>query len=206
MSSSTRSLAFCGVAAPVFYVAGTALAAALRADYSVMSHTVSRLGEQDGAYALLFVYLGQVPNGLLTAAFAIALYRALGTGAAVRVGAVLVAIGGVATVFSFAVFPRHTAPAPPGAAHLWSGLVQIVAGTAALFVLASPLRRLGPGYCTYSLGCGVAFAVLLAAFPLGLFRTYPGFGQRLGAAIGFSWVVVIALRILRDQRSSLGAT
>ncbi len=181
MSSSTRSLAFCGIAAPVFYVAGTALAAALRADYSVMSHTVSRLGEQGGDYALLFVYLGQVPKGLLTTAFAIALYRALGTGAAVRVGSVLVAVGGIATVFASAVFPRNTTPAPPGAARLWIGVLGGVAVIAALFVLASPLRRLGPAYRTYSLASGAALAIWLAAFPLGLFGTYHGFGQRLAS-------------------------
>lgn len=203
MPGSTRAFTLCGVAAPVFYVLGTALAASLRTDYSVISHTVSHLGEQGGPYALLFVYLGQVPYGLLTIAFAIALYRALGTGAAARVGAVLVAVGGIATVFASAVFPRNPTPAAPGAAHVSIGLVGIVASTAALFVLASPLRRLGPGYRTYSLACGVALAIWLAS--LGLFRTYPGFGQRLGAVIGFAWMVVIAVGILRDHEPSLEA-
>jgi hypothetical membrane protein len=199
VAGSTRAFALCGIAAPVFYVLGTALAAMLRPDYSLIHHTVSRLGEQGGDSALLFIYLGQVPYGLLTAAFAIALYRVLGTGTAVHVGSVLLAIGGAATVVAFAVFPRNAAPAPPGAAHLWSGLVQIVAGTAAMVVLASPLRGLGRGYFSYSLACGVALAIWLAGALLGPFRTYPGFWARLAAAIALAWIVVIALRILRDR-------
>ena len=197
---STRVFALCGVAAPIFYVTGTALAAALRTDYSVMSHTVSRLGEQGGPYALLFIYLGGVPYGLLTALFAIALYRALGPGAAVRVGAVLVAVSGIATVLALAVFPRDTAPAPPGAAHLSAGIVAGVASIAGFFVLASPLRRLGPGYRTYSLACGVV--VLAIGFAAPLLGLFPGFGQRLAAAVGFAWMVAIALRILREGRAA----
>jgi hypothetical protein len=84
-----------------------------------------------------------------------------------------------------------------------SGLVGIVAGTAACFVLASPLRRLGSGYRTYSLACGIAIVICLAAFLLGLFSAFPGFGQRLGATIGFAWMVVIAVGILRDREPSL---
>ena len=199
MPGSTRIFALCGIAAVVFYVLGHALAAGLRPDYSMIHHTISALGERGGPYALVFIYMATVPYGLLTALFAVALYRALGTGTAARVGSALVAVGGIATIAAYAVFPRHTSPAPPGAAHLWSGIVMGVAFVVAFFVLASPLRQLGRGYRTYSLGTGAGvLAIWLVAGPLGLFATTPGLGQRLSVAIGLAWTMVIALRILRD--------
>lgn len=111
MRSLTRWLALCGVASAGFYVAGTAVALLLRPDYSLLTDTVSRLGETGARGAGWFVYLGTAPSGLLTVAFAIALYHALGTGWVGRAGAALVALNGLLMLATFAVFPRNTWPA-----------------------------------------------------------------------------------------------
>jgi len=71
-----------------------------------------------------------------------------------------------------------------------TGLVQLVGGTLTAVVAMVFLVNIDP------------VMTALALVPLGLFRTHPGFGQRLGAAIGFAWMVVIAVGILRDREPS----
>lgn len=195
-----RWLALSGIAAPVFYVAGTALAAALRPDYSLISHTVSRLGEEGAPYAMLFVYLGQIPSGLMTVAFAVVLHHALGGGARARVGSTLVGLGGVGVLLSSAVFPRNPWPSPPGAAHLGIGLAAALAFAIAPLVLAAPLRLLGEGYRWFSAATGTALVLGIALSPLPFYASYPGLGQRLLATIAYLWMAVLALQILQGSR------
>jgi hypothetical membrane protein len=195
---STRVFALCGVAAPVFYVVGTLLAASLRPDYSLAVHTVSRLGETGAPYALLFNYVGLVPVGILTAVFALAILRALPGGRAVRIGAVLLALEGVALVASSALFPRLSGPSP-GALHLGASVIALACGMLAGLTLARPLGYLGSGYGLLSVAVAIAVPVLFVVVAPN--APTPGLYHRLGTAFAFIWMLAVAIPIIRGAEA-----
>lgn len=190
----TRLLACCGIAAPVIYVAATLLVASLRPEYSLAVHTISRLGQIGAPYARLYNFLGELPSIILTVAFAFSILRALPKGRAVQIGVALIALAGVANVMSAGVFPRLAGPAP-GAMHLGAGLVTIVCFTLAYLVLARPLRHLGSGYGLLSVAAGIAIPVLFIGVAPNVDN--PGLYARLGQALGFIWMVAVAIAIIR---------
>jgi hypothetical membrane protein len=192
-------LGLCGVAAPVFYVVGTLLAASLRPDYSLAVHTPARLGEAGAPYALLFNYVGVVPVGILTVAFALAILRALPKGRAAQIGVLLLALGGVALVVSSAVFPRLSGPSP-GALHLGVGAIWLACGMLARLTLARPLSYLGSGYGLLSVAVAISVPVLFIVVAPN--APTPGLYHRLGSAIEFIWMLAVAIPIIRRPEPS----
>lgn len=212
----TRGLLACGVVAGPLFVATFLVEGALRADYSPMRHPVSslELGPGGEVQRINFVIVG-----LLYVAFAAGLLRARRGGAgASRWGSLLIGAHGIgllgAGVFvtdPVSGYPRGTPDQP--AAYTTSGAWHD--GLSVLTFLGIPLaaacfgvwfaRHAERGWSVYSAVTAVTF---LVAFVLAsaAFSQSPGLVdrgglyQRTAIVLGFTWLTLLALRMLRTSR------
>jgi hypothetical membrane protein len=91
-----RAAAICGLLAPVTFVAGLLLGDLAQADtFSPANDDISDLGAQTADQAWLYNQIAANLNGLLIVAFALGLWRALGSGWLARLGVLGLAVIGV---------------------------------------------------------------------------------------------------------------
>ncbi|MEP7228049.1 MAG: DUF998 domain-containing protein [Gemmatimonadales bacterium] len=200
-----RTLALCGVAAPLVYTIGALAAGAGSPGYSHMKQFVSELGST-GAPTALLMNATFLIFGLLMAVFALGLHRDIQAGPGDWLG--------IALIIGYGLFYAALAFAPcdpgcrgdPGSFHhrahfLLSDSIVFVA-IASPLVLYGRLKR-------DSRWTDVASLVLLAAFAAWALFAIPVLGltgpvkQRVWLLLIFVWIETLALRLLRLSKRDL---
>ncbi len=191
-----RLLLTCGaVGAILFYIVFT-VAGAFRPGYSAMRDFVSdlSLGDQGWEQIANFIVFG-----VLMLAFTLGVRSALRTGRAAVAGPLLLGVFGAGVLLA-GVFVTDPGPNPTtihGSLHILVSIASFAALGAAGFVFA---RRFGGwrGFGLYSIASGLAVIVLfvltqVVGQPLGI----AGLVQRTTIAVGWVWIVLVAIRLLR---------
>ena len=216
----TRSLLACGLA-PALFVAVILVEGAIRPGYDPLHHFGSELSLGSSGWMQVTNFIG---TGLLVLGFAAGMRRALGSGRGSVAAPILTAVFGV-TLIVAGIFPTDPKPGyPPGTTgttaattvpgmiHDLNALPCFTALTAAVLVLAvrfagEPGRR-GWMWCSLAIALAVAVTFVLsgvlfsqAAAAGTLNASYHGLVQRFTITLGFGWLSVIALLLLRDQPS-----
>lgn len=200
---TTGRLVSCGlVAGPLFVVAFLVQGAFKGSGYDALRHPVSSLalGEHGWVQTANFLVVG-----LLTIAFAVGLWRS-----GIHVGGVLVGLWGVGLIGAglfvtdpVSGFPVGTPAAVDyttiGALHDGLSLPGFLALAAAQVVVS---RGHGWKWLTYSLLSATAFTTCFLLAGSGFDQTaslvdVAGLFQRLTVTIGWTWTVLLALRVLR---------
>ena len=208
---SSKLLLACGVIGPIFFVSVFLIEGATRADYSALRQPISSLliGELGWMQMVNFLL-----TGLLLLVFALGLRRAVRgtTWGSVLVG--LVGIGlmgaGLFVADPFNGYPPGTPLVPTvrsmhGIIHDLFGVPVFLGLPLACLVFSRRFAREGErGWAIYSV---LTCAGMLASFVLtsmGL-NQVPGLAdiagllQRLTLGIGFTWIVLLALHLLRAR-------
>src|ERR1043165_6282010 len=86
----------CGIFAPVLWASSIALCGSLRPGYSHLTQYISELGERGSSTELLMRYAGFLPTGAMHVLFAGALYSAFKGSRSAALGALLLALNGLA--------------------------------------------------------------------------------------------------------------
>jgi hypothetical membrane protein len=215
---ATKLLLAAGVVATPLFVVVFLVDGATRPGYDPTYHPVSALSLGDRGWLQITNF---VVAGLLALGFAGGLRRALRPGPAARWVPNLVAAYGLALVLSgvFVMDPMRGYPpgTPPGepAGFSWHhqlhdlvGVVVFVAVPLACLGLARrfaarPAQRGWAGYC---LATGVAGLVLFGWFGVAWEADHElaGLIQRLTIVVGWSWLPVVALRLLMRTPHATG--
>jgi hypothetical protein len=216
----TRLLLATGVVAPTLFVAVLLLAGATRAGYDPVRHLGSLLSLGDQGWIQIANFIG---TGILFVAFAIGLRRALASGPGSRWAPILLGgvgigliIAGVFTTDPAYGFPPGTPPGPQvtttwhGVVHfvgaiLVFGFIGLIGGLPwACFVIARRAQRMGDRRMfAYSVASGLGMAIFfVAAFAVPGSQPgasdFAGLFQRISIVIGWTWIVVLSLIVLRE--------
>lgn len=220
----TRLLLAAGVVGAPLFVVVFLVDGATRPGYDPTYHPVSALSLGDRGWLQITNF---VVTGLLMLAFSVGLSRALRPGPAARWLPGLTGAYGLALVLSggFVMDPMRGYPpgTPPGdpAGFSWhhqlhdaAGAVVFVAAPLACLALArrfaaprsaaEPVRRGWAGYC---LAAGLAGLALFGWFGVAWEADHDlaGLLQRVTIVVGWSWIPLVALRLLADRRATLPA-
>ncbi len=212
----TRVLLACGVIGPLLFILVFLIEGATRPGYSAWHNFVSSLslGKQGWEQTANFLICGVLMLG-----FAFGLRRVLHPGVGSTWGPILLGIFGLSLIGAglFATDPvlgyPPGAPSTPtlhGALHVLVSTVAFVALPAACFVLAQrfagdPAWR---GWAVYSIATGILVVVFLVAEDLvvSLNPNAPaGLFQRISIIIGWSWIALLALRLVGRAQPSAPA-
>jgi hypothetical membrane protein len=218
----TRLLLACGVIGPLLFIIVFLIEGATRPGYSAWRHAVSQLslGEQGWMNNLnIFVC------GLFLICFAFGLRLVLQPGRASFWGPGLALLCGVLFII-VAIFPISPALGyPPGVAPTYSlqGLLHALAVTIFFGSLSALCFVLGwrfvgdvdwKGWALYSRITGVGVPLFYIATSVvttldmnGLLPDAPGgLLQRIAIISGFGWIILLALRLLRQEKQSAEAS
>jgi hypothetical protein len=198
-----RAAAICGLLASVTFVAGVLLGDLAQSDtFSPANDNISDIGAQTADQAWLYNQIAANLNGLLIVAFALGLWRALGTGWLARLGVLGLAILGVTRFLEG--FLRLDCGGMDVACEntSWQSEAHgIESGIAsALFFLVPPVlafafRRL-PEWRDLWLPTLLAVPVVVAiSIPFSLMGD--GAAGRAGSITWFIWLGLLAWRLLR---------
>lgn len=218
----TRALLACGVVGPLLFISVFLLEGATRPGYSAWHHVVSALslGELGWMQILNFLVCG-----LLLLGFAAGLRLALRSGKGATWGPLLFFLFGLGLIGAGLFVADPDLGYPPGAPgsgqalvtlhgvlHTFATLMTFSSLVAASVVLA---RRFAgdpdwPGWTFYSLVAGLlvvmfllASAVTAALDEQGLLPGAPvGLLQRLAIISGWSWIALLAFRLLKKRMVS----
>jgi hypothetical protein len=215
----TGRLLAAGVVGPPLFIAVLLLAGATRAGYDPVRHfgSLLSLGEQGWVQIANFIV-----TGMLFVAFAFGLRRAFVSGPGSRWAPILVGGAGVGLVLAGVFvtdpgfgFPPGTPPGSP-ATNTWHGTIHFVGAIlvfgllglgglpTACFIVARRAQLLGDRrLMAYSLASGLGMvAFFVAAFAVPGSQSgasdYAGLFQRISITIGWTWVMVLALILLRE--------
>ena len=199
----------CGVIAGPLFVIVFLIEGAMTPDYDPLRHPVSSLalGPLGWTQTLNFFVVG-----ILTLAFAVGLVHL--PGARHKVGGILVGIWGVGLIGAGAFvtdpvsgYPPGTPPTPAGATT--SGTLHDLFSVAAFFALGAACFVLAGGrgwrWTIYSVLSGAAFLGAFFVASIGFSQTEPfvevaGLWQRVCVVIGWAWLTMLALGLLRQER------
>jgi hypothetical protein len=203
------ALFVCGVIAGPLFVLVFLIEGAMTPDYDPLRHPVSSLalGRFGWTQTLNFIVVG-----LLTLAFAVGLVRL--RGARQKVGGTLVGIWGVGLIGAGAFltdpvsgYPPGTPPTPVEATT--SGTLHDLFSVAAFFALGAACFVLAGGkgwrWAIYSVLSGATFLGAFFVAGIGFGQTEPfvevaGLWQRVCVLIGWTWLTMLALRLLPEER------
>jgi Protein of unknown function (DUF998) len=207
----TQYLLACGLA-PALFVAVLLVDGAIRPGYDPLRHFGSELslGSRGWVQVTNFVVIGMLLLG-----FAAGMRRALGSGRGSVAAPVLTGVFGL-TLIVAGIFPTDPKPGyppgttgattVPGMVHDLNALPCFAALTATILVLAGRPGRRGWMWCSLAIGFVVAVTFVLsgvlfsqAAAAGTLDASYHGLVQRFSIALGFGWLSVLALCLLREQ-------
>jgi hypothetical membrane protein len=207
----TRWLLTAGVVGPALFVVVLLVEGATRPGYSAWRNIGSELALSDQGWEQVANFL---MCGLLCIGFAAGLRRTLGGGKGAVAGPVALAIFGTALVVAgiFTTDPglgypagvsAPASPTPHGMVHALAGLFAFVSLGVACFVLA---RRFAGdarwrGWAAYSVLTGVVVVASLVVSNSPLAGDLIGFIQRIGIVTGWTWIVLLAARLLRATRA-----
>jgi len=220
----SRLLLVGGVVGPVLFIVVFLIEGATRPGYSAWRNYVSSLSLSGQGWEQIANF---IVCGLLVFGFSFALRRALGPGKGATAGSVLLALFGLGLVVAGVFVTDPNLGYPPGARmggpQTWHGTIHGLAGifdftmpALAAFVLA---RRFAgdlawKGWTAYSIAVGVLMPVLFVVFTAssvldetGAWPNAPtGLLQRIAIVIGWSWIALMALRILRSAPNLVPAS
>ena len=217
----TRRLVAAGLIGPPLFVAVFLIEGATRPGYSAWRNFVSQLATGDWGWIQVVNFL---VYGLLVLGFAVGLRRALGSGRASIAAPVLLGVYGLALLVAgvFVTDPALGYPmgAPP--IHTTHGLIHGLAGLAAFGLLAAACfvmawRFAGDAasrsWALYSLFTGllvVACFILSNVFSVldmqGALPNAPtGFVQRIAIIGGWAWIAVLAVHLVRNEKTQEGS-
>jgi hypothetical protein len=182
---------------------------AVTPDYDPLRHPVSSLALGPFGWTQTLNFL---VAGLLTLAFAVGLVQLHGVRQ--KAGGILVGIWGVGLIGAGAFvtdpvsgYPTGTPPMPveattSGALHDLFSVAAFFAFAAACFVLAGGA---GWRWAAYSVLSGLGFLGAFFVAGVGFGQTEPfvevaGLSQRGCVLIGWAWLTVLAVRLLRQER------
>ncbi len=210
----TKALLACGAIAGPLFVVAFLFEGATRANYDSLRHPVSSLalGDYGWVQSANFIFAG-----LLTLAFSVGLRRALRLGKGSTWGALLVGVWAVGLLGAGVFVTDPLSGYPPespdrlagnswhGALHDLFSLPGFAALTAACFVFGSRFAARGErGWAVYSFFTGLAFTVAFVLAGAGFGQAeglvdVAGLFQRLAVTIGFGWLTLLAVRLLRSS-------
>lgn len=202
-----RLFALSGVVGPLLFTILVIVSSLLQPDYSHMTHTISGLGET-GAPNAWIQNLNFVLMGVLTVAFGIGAHEGINNGRGSLLGPALIVLFGSVGLIGSGLFPADpggTAVTTIGKLHRAASTIGFPAILAAMWIMGARLSKDGRwrGYDTYSRINSLVALLLFVLFgavisgaitPLG---TIAGLLQRLLVFTIFSWMMVIAIRLLR---------
>jgi hypothetical protein len=215
----TRYLLACGLA-PALFVAVLLVEGAIRPGYDALHHFGSELSLGSRGWVQVTNF---IVTGMLVVGFAAGMRRALQPGRGSVAAPILTGVFGVTLIVAgiFATDPKPGYPpgtagtieatTVPGRIHDLNALPCFAALTATVLVLAGrfagePGRR---GWMWGSLAVGLVVPVTFvltgalvsqAAAAGTLDTSYHGLVQRVTIALGFGWLSMIALLLLREQQ------
>lgn len=198
-----RTLAWCGVVAPILRFGFILVLGALHPGYSQARDFISELGARQAPFALPMNVGGTALVGLLVAGFSVALYDAYKPGRLARASAWLLAISGVAFV-AVGIFPcdpgcSMASPSASMRLHLLSALVATASQAAAPLALGWHLftknGQRSLAQLSLVLGC-VASAAFVVSLAGGAELPFAGLVQRVNRVTDL-WVLMIAIHMLR---------
>jgi hypothetical protein len=211
----TKVLLSCGAIAGPLFVAAFLVESATRTGYDPLHHPVSSLalGNHGWTQTANFVI-----TGLLTLAFAAGLRLALWPGKGSTWGPLLVGVWAIG-LLGAGIFPTDPVSGyPPGSPdqlpeYTWHGALHdlfslpgFAALAAACFVFGSLFAAWDErGWAIYSFFTGLAFVVAFVLASAGFGQAdglvdLAGLFQRLAVTIGFGWLTLLAVRLLRSSR------
>lgn len=211
----TRWLLVGGVIGPALFVVAFIIEGATRPGYDPWLQAVSALSLSGWGWMQVVNFL---VCGTLVIGFAIALRRALSAGGRGPLwGPLLIAVVGIGLIVAglFATnpaqgYPPGTPDGPSvtttlhGTIHGFAGLVVFGVLPIACYVMAHYFagRSGWRGWALYSVATGIAMWACFAGFiATGLGNGPAGLYERLAIIAGWSWIVLLALRLLRLTRA-----
>lgn len=217
---TTRFLIACGAIGPLLFILVFLVEGAIRPGYSAWHNFVSDLGESGQGWIQIANFL---ICGLLVFCFAIGLRQVLRTGKGAVWGPLLLGIFGLSLIVAgiFVTDPSlgYYPPGTSSSTHTLHGTIHganapVAFGSLALaiFVLAWRFAsdRQWRGWAWYSLVTGILLIVFfigcLVAAVLdehGILPNSPtGLLERIAIIIGWVWLALLAIRLLRQMRLS----
>ncbi|MFI6732657.1 DUF998 domain-containing protein [Nonomuraea sp. NPDC050451] len=206
-----RRLLLCGVVAGPLFVIAFLAQGALRPHYDPLRHPVSSLALGPGGWVQAVNF---VVAGLLTLAFAAGLRRTLrrvwGPALVGSWGAGLIGAG-VFTADPVSGYPQGTPDllseygSTHAALHDYLSLAGFAAMAAACLVFGVGFARDRElGWATYSVASGAGFTVAMALATIAFSQNpalvaHGGLFQRVAVTIGWAWLTLLALRLLRRR-------
>jgi hypothetical membrane protein len=214
-SIRTRALLACGAIGCPLFILVFLIAGAIRPDYSLLRHPVSSLSI--GALGWIQV-ANFIVTGLSVLAFAMGLRRALSSSIGAVWGPLLIGLVGIGLIGAGAFTTDPVYGYPPDAPlllasystqghfhDLFSFLV-FLGLPIACFVFTRRFAALGErGWAIYSASTGIAMLATFVLAGMG-FSQMPGFVdlagayQRLSIIIGWTWMTLLALHLLRNSK------
>ena len=217
----TRWLLAGGLVGPLLFIAVFLIEGATRPGYSVWRNYVSQLALSDQGWEQIANFL---VCGLLCIGFAVGLRRIWRSGRASVWGPLLIGVFGLGLVVAGLFVTDPAMAYPPGTTlnsrvHTWHGtihginaIVVFPALTLACFVLArrfaiEPHNRGWASYSRITGGLNLVLFVLGNASAVldekGVLQAPTGLIQRAEIIIGWGWIALTALRLLRQEREAI---
>ena len=207
---SSRLAPICGLLVlPVFTFGWLVGGLAQPASYSWIRHDISDLGAMTADQPWIYNQIGANLTGLLLLAFAVGLWRALGSSRMARAGVSLLAIVAI-DQFLDGFLRLDCRALDPGCAQQpasWHAVAHVIESTVTIFsllvvpfVFAWALRRVS-GWADLSRPT-LLFGVAAIVAVFGLTILAEGIGPRAAATIWFAWVALLAYRLLRLETRS----
>jgi hypothetical protein len=195
-----NALAACGVAAPLVFVAAVIAASVNHPGYDHLKNFISELGASGAPAAGIMNFAGFLAYGLLTTAFALAVHRGMRSDAGGWLGPSILALYGLAYV-AVAFSPcdpgcQATTPSLHHRLHLLLGDLIFLTAVVGPFTLYPRMVK-DPAWRSLATATlilpGLAW-LMLEASGVGISGALR---QRLWLLLLFTWIAVMALRLLR---------
>ena len=197
-----RSLALCGIAAPIIFVGLVTVGGFVYEGYSHVTQAVSELGGVEAQYPLL-QNVNFIVMGVLIMAFAFGLHRGIGHCRGSKLGPALVGVFGIIAVAHgfLPCDPGCEFQSLTGAMHNLTGLGGFIAAITGIHLISRRLKA-DPDWrslCRFSWITGIAALVSLLLW-IGVAKaaeveSLNGVLQRVFIAVWFLWVEVMAIRV-----------
>ncbi len=215
----TRLLIAGGVVGPLLFIVIFLIEGATRPGYSAWHNFVSSLATSDQGWEQIVNFL---VCGVLVLGFAVGLRQVLRAGRSAVGGPILFGIFGTALIIAGIFVTDGSLGYPPGSTtngpQTLHGTIHGVAGLVTFFTLAITCfvmaRRFAgdpdwKGWALSSVLIGIALIVLFIAFTTisaldegGVLPNSPtGLLQRIAIILGWGWIALMALRLLRQMRA-----
>lgn len=196
-----KLLIYCGIAAPILYVATAIVGAALRPDYSHIVNAISELLSNGAPNKAVLDIVFNIYNALLLA-FAIGAFSALKASPRISRVAIGILIGIQVLSFSWGFFPMD----PLGAEATFAGTMHnVLGGVVALATIIMPLL-IGLGFRSdfkrYSAFSFIASAIIFVSGLTGVILAGQGylvFGlfERITIGTYEVWIFITAVNLLK---------